>query len=73
MAAVSASFVGTAPPPSNRLEYTPAAEASIAAYNRSAERMLGVTDVMWKICVGLFGVVAVAWIIGVLPGAVRLF
>ena len=51
----------------------PATQASIAAYLGSAERMLAVTDITWKVCAGLLVIVLVAWTLGVLPGAVRLF
>jgi hypothetical protein len=52
---------------------SPATQASIAAYLGSAERMLAVTDVAWKVCAGLIVFVVVMWALGVLPGAVRLF
>ena len=51
---------------------TPATQASIAAYLGSAERMLAVTDVAWKVCAGLIVLILVAWTAGVLPGAIRL-
>jgi hypothetical protein len=47
-------------------------QASIAAYIGSAERMLAVTDVAWKVCAGLMVLILVAWAAGVLPGAIRL-
>jgi hypothetical protein len=50
----------------------PATQASIAAYLGSAERMLAVTDVAWKVCAGLMVLILVAWAAGVLPGAIRL-
>ena len=50
----------------------PATRASIAAYLGSAERMLAVTDITWKVCAGLLVIVLVAWTLGVLPGAIRL-
>jgi hypothetical protein len=52
---------------------SPATQASIAAYLGSAERMLAVTDLSWKVCAALLVVILVAWTAGVLPGAVRLF
>jgi len=51
---------------------TPETEASIAAYLGSAERMLAVTDVAWKVCAWLMVLILVAWAAGVLPGAIRL-
>ena len=51
----------------------PVTQASIAAYLGSAERMLAVTDLTWKMCAGLLVVIVVAWALGVLPGAIRLF
>jgi hypothetical protein len=51
----------------------PATNASIAAYGEAGERMLGLVDGTWKVGVALFVLVAAAWIIGLLPGAVRLF
>jgi hypothetical protein len=47
-------------------------QASIAAYLGSAERMLAVTDVAWKLCAGLMVLIVVAWAAGVLPSAIRL-
>ena len=50
----------------------PATQASIAAYLGSAERMLAVTDLTWKVCAVLLVIVLVAWAAGVVPGAIRL-
>ena len=55
------------------LTENPASQASIAAYLGSAERMLAVTDLTWKLCGGLLVFVLVVWALGVLPGAIRLF
>ena len=52
---------------------TPAAQASIAAYLGSAERMLAVTDIAWKACAGLMVLILIAWAAGILPGAIRPF
>ena len=52
---------------------SPAASASTTRYLASADRVLGMTDVGWKLCVGLVVLIVIAWAIGVLPGAVRLF
>ena len=67
----SAFAVHSAPQPS--LADNPAAQASIATYIGSAERMLAVTDLTWKVCAGLLVVILIAWATGVLPGAIRLF
>jgi hypothetical protein len=66
----SALAVHSAPQPS--LADNPATQASIATYIGSAERMLAVTDVTWKVCAGLLVVILIAWTAGVLPGAIRL-
>ncbi len=52
---------------------SPAASASTTRHLASAERVLGMTDVGWKLGVGLVVLIAIAWAIGLLPGAVRLF
>jgi hypothetical protein len=60
------------PAPQSRLADDPATQASIAAYLGSAERMLAVTDLTWKVCAVLLVIVLVAWAAGVMPGAIRL-
>jgi hypothetical protein len=50
-----------------------AADASIAAYLKAGERMRLIMDLTMIVCVGLLLLVIVAWTMGVLPGAVRLF
>ena len=52
---------------------SPAASASTTRYLASAERVLSMTDAGWKLGVGLVVLIVIAWAIGVLPGAVRLF
>ena len=64
--------VGLQPAPQPSLADNPATQASIAAYLGSAERMLTVVDLAWKVCAGLIVLVLIAWAAGVLPGAVRL-
>ena len=61
--------------PSNQssLVERPATDASIAAYMASGEHVRGLMDLVWKVCLGLVVVVALAWVFGALPGAVRLF
>ena len=63
------------PPPSNQssLVDNSATDASIAAYMASGEHVRGLMDLVWKVCLALAIVVALAWVFGVLPGAVRLF
>ena len=47
-------------------------QASIDAYLGSAERVRVLADVVWKVGVALVAVLVLAWVLGVLPGAVRL-
>ena len=47
--------------------------ASIARYNLAAARALALSNLVALIGVGLFVLIAVAWALGLLPGAVRLF
>ena len=61
------------PPVTAWLGDNSAADASIARYLAAGEGMRVIADVGWKICAALFVLVAVAWAVGVLPGAVRLF
>jgi hypothetical protein len=51
----------------------PATDASIAAYNRAGEHMRTLMDAILKAGVVVFVLVAAAWLIGLLPGAARLF
>jgi hypothetical protein len=48
-------------------------DESTAGYLAAGERAAMVMDVVWKVCVGLFVLLALAWALGVLPVAVRLF
>ena len=66
-------IIETGQPTAAWLGDTLAANASIAAYVRAGERMLLLMDATCKACVALFVLVALAWVVGVLPGAVRLF
>jgi hypothetical protein len=50
-----------------------AVSASIARYNRAAERTLTLSNFLGIVAVGLFVLIAVAWLLGLLPGSVRLF
>jgi hypothetical protein len=69
--AVSVLAVGEAAPAAGLSD--PQAAASIAAYLESGRRIRGLTDVALVVCVGMFVLVALAWALGVLPGAVKLF
>jgi hypothetical protein len=53
--------------------FSPATDASIAAYMASGERVRTLMDIGWKVCLALFVLVALAWAFGALPGAVRVF
>jgi hypothetical protein len=50
-----------------------AVSASIARYNRAAEQTLTLSNVLVIVAVGLFVLIVVAWLLGLLPGSVRLF
>ena len=50
-----------------------AVSASIARYNLAAERTLTLSNVLVIVSVGLFVLIAAAWLLGLLPGSVRLF
>jgi hypothetical protein len=52
---------------------SPVAMASTIRYIASAERVLALSDVGWKLGVGLLVLVLIAWAIGLLPGAARPF
>ena len=55
------------------LAESPAGTASATRYAASGERALSLSDLGWKLCLGLLVLIVVAWAVGVLPGAVRLF
>jgi hypothetical protein len=50
-----------------------AADANIAAYLNAGDRMRVIMELTMIACAGLLLVVIVAWAVGLLPGAVRLF
>lgn len=50
-----------------------ATEASVAAYLAAGERMGVFVDICWKVCAGLMVLVALAWVFGLLPAAVKVF
>ena len=52
---------------------SPETDASIAAYLGAGERMQTLMDITWKICAALLVLIVIAWAMGVLPVAVRLF
>ena len=57
----------------SNLAGSPAATASASRYVASADRVLALSDLGWKLCVGLVVLIVVAWAVGALPAAVRLF
>ena len=50
-----------------------AAAAGVDRYLVSGERVGSLLDFAWKVCVGLGVLVLIAWVLGVLPVAVKLF
>jgi hypothetical protein len=60
-------------PPSAGLAETPATTVSVASYLESGERTRELMDLALKLCVAALVLVAVAWTLGVLPAAVKLF
>jgi hypothetical protein len=63
---------GTQPSAANALA-TAEVQASIDAYLGSADQMQMVAGVVMWVCLAAIVLVIVGWVIGVLPGAVRLF
>jgi hypothetical protein len=61
------------PPEAQHLGDSPATDASIAAYLGAGERMQTLMDITWKICAALLVLIVIAWAMGLLPVAVRLF
>jgi hypothetical protein len=62
--------------PSNQatlVDSPPATNAGVAAYIASGERVRTLMDLAWRLCLGLALLVALAWVFGALPGAVKLF
>ena len=57
----------------SNLADTPTAAASMARYVASGQGARDVMDLVFKACVGLVVLIALAWALGVLPGAVKLF
>jgi hypothetical protein len=45
----------------------------IDAYLGAGDHMAMIMDITGKICMGLIALIALAWALGVLPGAVKLF
>jgi hypothetical protein len=60
-------------PAAQQLSDDSAVAASIAAYLGAGEHMQTLVDLTWKIGAVLFVLVALAWLLGVLPIAVKLF
>jgi hypothetical protein len=63
----------TATPDTTDRPWRPEAEASIERYLSSGDRVAALLDPVWKVCVALIGLILVAWALGLLPAAVRLF
>ena len=63
----------TKQPPSVGAADTPSTSASIASYLESGERTRGLMALSLKLCVAVLVLVALAWMLGILPGAVKLF
>lgn len=55
------------------LDEDAAMSASVARYNLAAERTLTFSTVLGIVGVGLFVLISVAWLLGLLPASVRLF
>jgi hypothetical protein len=73
-AVIKTPVVGVVEPPTAAwLVDNPAANASIARYLSAGELMQSVMDVTWKLGAVLFILVLAAWVLRLLPGAVRLF
>ena len=73
VASSTASVVVGEHAPSTGLVDTPATPGSVVAYLESGQRMRQLTDLVLKVCVTVVVLVALAWALGVLPGAVKLF
>jgi hypothetical protein len=61
------------PPVATWLGDSPDADATFARYAAAGDRMRVIADVGLKICAVLAVLVLVAWALGLLPGAVKLF
>ena len=68
-----ATVSGASRPERASLGESSAASASIAGYNLAAARTLTLSNFVVLIGMGLFVLTAAAWVLGLLPGAVRLF
>ena len=66
LAAIAVSAVGES------MHTSAAGQASAEAYLADGDRMAGLMDGVWKLCVGLIVLVVVTWARGLLPVAVRL-
>jgi len=64
--------VVAAPLPPGAVDTAATPEAGTIAYLASGERVGLLMDAAWKLGLGLFALLAVVWLLGVLPGAVRL-
>ena len=71
--AVSSNVAVLEPPVAPRLGDNPETDASIAAYLGAGERMQTLMDLTWKTCAVLLALIVIAWAMGLLPIAVKLF
>jgi hypothetical protein len=69
---VTAAVVEPAAPATNA-EWLAASNAGIEAYLGAGDHMAMIMDITGKIGMGLIALIALAWALGVLPGAVKLF
>jgi hypothetical protein len=60
-------------PTAQQLSASAAIDASIDAYLGAGDGMAMIMGLTLKVCAALIVLIAVAWALGVLPGAVRLF
>ena len=72
--AVPVTAVGVAPAaPASNPDWLAASNAGIEAYLGAGDHMAMIMDITSKIGMALVALIALAWALGVLPGAVRLF
>jgi hypothetical protein len=72
--AISPGSAVVAPPPEgSRLGDNAETDASIAAYLGAGDRMQTWMDIAWKVCAVLLVLIVIAWALGMLPVAVKLF
>jgi hypothetical protein len=70
--AASAVALTEQPPAAGSVD-SPTTTASIAKYLESGERTRELMALAFKVCVAVLVLIALAWMLGILPGAVKLF